>query len=419
MCATPKKIPLLRKNSRSFLLVCAALMVLSCIGLYYVTGAILQNEIEEELYSTENRVVHTLKNHGLLTSLPPVIELRRIDSLRPEYLKDTIIYDPSQDEMELFHELSTFQEINGIAYQITIRALVVETEDILLAVVTSYICVLFLAFLILYYFNKKRNQDLWSPFFNNLEVMKHFSLTSEHPINLRESEILEFTELNREVQTLTRKVRDDYQSLKQFTENISHEIQTPLAIIQAKIEHMMNGDGLNDQQFEHLSSVQKDLHRLTQLNKKLTLLTKIDNDQFQNVGLVSICDLVGETIENFRELSPIQIVFYRESEIIVEMDPHLASVLSSNLISNALKYSDKASEIQVYSRGMELAVCNPGSKALQNPEKLFGRYYKEARGQKSTGLGLAIVKRICDLYGFGISYSFVAQKHIFRIAFHP
>ncbi len=394
------------------------MMVLSCIGLYFVTRTILKNEIEEDLYSTENRVEQILKNHGILSSLPPVIEIRETDKIYPEYLKDTIIYDPSQDEMELFHELSTFQNINGLNYRITVRAMVVETEDILLAVVASYIGILILAFLILYYFNKSRNRNLWAPFFENLSVMKRFSLPSDFPIELKESEILEFSELNREIRTLTNKVRDDYRNLKQFTENISHEIQTPLAIIQAKVEHMMNGDGLDNQQFDHLASIQKDIHRLTNLNKKLTLLTKIDNKQFQNLEQVSIGSLVEEVVDNFRELSDAPIALKREGEPCLEMDVHLASVLCTNLIANALKHGGKKSGVQVTTGGKKLSVSNAGMEALPNPEKLFGRYYTGSRA-RGTGLGLALVQSICDLYGFLLSYRFEDNRHVFEVDFKP
>lgn len=321
--------------------------------------------------------------------------------------------------MELFHELSTFQNIHGTNYQITVRAMVVETEDILLAIVASYIVILILAFLILYYFNKRRNQNLWAPFFDNLSAMKRFSLSSEFPIELDDSEILEFNELNREVRTLTKKVRDDYRNLKQFTENISHEIQTPLAMIQAKVEHMMNGNGLNNQQFDHLSSIQKDIHRLTNLNKKLTLLTKIDNKQFQNVGQVSISDLVGEIVDNFRELSDTPIVFNREGDLCVEMDVHLASILCTNLVSNAVKHGGKAADIRVTTREMKLSVSNPGREALGNPQKLFGRYYKGSREINGTGLGLAIVKSICNLYEYHVTYGFQDHRHVFEVNFDP
>src|SRR5690606_4470272 len=172
-------------------------------------------------------------------SFPPITQLKKVQHIRPEILKDTIIYDPSQDEMEAFRELSTYKEINGQTYKITVRNLVVESEDILVAIVFSNITIFVLAFLFLFFFNTTKNIKLWNPFFTNLEQMKKFSLSSNEEIQLVDSDVLEFSELKDEILLLTSNVKNEYENLKQFTENVSHEMQTPLAIIQAKIDNII------------------------------------------------------------------------------------------------------------------------------------------------------------------------------------
>ena len=247
--------------------------------------------------------------------------------------------------------------------------------------------------------------------------MKKFSLSSEKSIELQESEILEFTELNAEITTLTDKVKSDYRNLKQYTEDVSHEMQTPLAIIQAKIDNIINGDSLNNIQFEHLTSIQKDIQRLTQLNKRITLLTKIENQQFINPERINLNQVVRKRIANFKEIYPFGIELIEKNEIVVKMDPYLADILSDNLLSNALKYNGENAAVQVHMVGSSISVSNKGEKKLLNPEKLFTRFYREISQVKSTGLGLAIVKKICDLNGFKASYHFKAGLHVFKIDF--
>jgi hypothetical protein len=249
--------------------------------------------------------------------------------------------------------------------------------------------------------------------------MKHFSLSGEASIKLVDSDIVEFSELNREVATLIERVRHDYRNLKQFTENVSHEIQTPLAIIQAKIENMMNVDNLNNPQFVHLASIQKDIQRLTQLNKKLTLLTKIENRQFQNGEIINIGEIVQETLDNFRELSSADIQLVQENDICIKTDLHLATALCTNLISNALKYNSQDAAIKIVLSGQMLRVSNQGEVMLKQPEKVFRRFYREDPGQRSTGLGLAIVKKICELYGYHLGYTFESRCHTFSVDFGP
>jgi len=377
----------------------------------------MQAAVEEELFSTEARIETALSENRPPYSLPPFVEILKVQTLEKQILKDTLIFDPSQNEMEEFRELSSFKDINGQNYKITVRNLVVESYDILIAVVVSYIIIIVLIFLVLYYFNRVWSKKLWSPFFENLEQMKKFSLSTETPMQLIDSDILEFSELSKEVMLLTNKVRADYKNLKQFTEDISHELQNPLSIIQAKIENIINGDGLNEIQFEHLTSIQKDIQRLAQMNKRLTLLTKIENNQFLKVEDVNIAKQMNKTIQNFQEISSTEIHIKDKKAVHVQMDPYLAEVLCNNLIANAIKYSLQDGEIEVRTFGKTLSISNQGSKALEHPEKLYFRFYRESETTKSTGLGLAIVNRICALYGFEINYQFRESHHIFSIMF--
>ena len=392
-------------------------MLVSTIVLFFYVRNLLRSEVEEELRSMEARIESSISEHRPLYQLPPVVEIETVSQLGIEKLKDTVIFDPSQNEMEEFRELSTYSNINGENYKITVRSLIVESEDILIAIVVSYLVIIVLVFLFLFYFNKARNKKLWYPFFKNLEEMKGFSLAFDRPIQLEESDILEFSELNTEIMTLTDKVRSDYKNLKQYTEDVSHEMQTPLAIIQAKIENIINGDNLSDMQFEHLTGIQKDIQRLTQMNRRLTLLTKIENQQFANPEVIDFTKVVKKRITNFNELFPDKINFERCNALKVKMDIYLAEILCDNLISNALKYSPKEEPIDILIIDKTVVVSNAGKGKLQHPEKLFARFYRETSNVKSTGLGLAIVRKICDLYGYKASYSFADHRHIFTIDF--
>lgn len=411
------KVRLIKKTSRTFLLTGLVLAVLSTIALYFYTKFQLENELEEVLYSTEARVENALKSGKTVGSLPPILEVSEVKILKDRILKDTVIYDPSQEEMELFREYSNYRKINGKNYQITIREMVVESEDFLLAIVLSNVIIFGLAFVFLFYFNTSRNLQLWHPFFKNLEQMKRFSLSSKAPLELVESDVLEFSELKNEITTLTNKVRADYENLKQFTEDVSHEMQTPLAIIQAKLDNIINSQEINEVQFEQITSIQKDIQKLKQLNKRITILTKIDNNQFVTVENVNLTEIINNKVESFKELKMSK-MFHASNEMLnVSMDPYLAEILINNLISNAIKYNNSEEVITIVSDKSSFVISNFGEKALEHPSKLFHRFYRESNETKSTGLGLAIVKKICDLYQFKVSYKFDKMHHIFSVNF--
>jgi signal transduction histidine kinase len=415
MAKTLKKTKLLRKTSKAFLRISFVLMVISTIALFFYVRNLLQEEVEEELRSMEARIESSISDMNAIYQLPPVVEVATVAELGMEKLKDTAIFDPSQNELEDFRELTTYSEIQGQNYRITVRVLIVESEDILMALIVSYLIIILLVFIFLFYMNKERNRRLWHPFFTNLEAMKGFSLVSEKPIELLDSDILEFCELKDEITTLTEKVRADYKNLKQYTEDLSHEMQTPLAIIQARIDNIINEDNLNDIQFEHLTSIQKDIKRLTQLNKRLTLLNKIENQQFSNSERLNFNQIIRNRIETFNEIYPCDFELIERGTLEVIMDSYLADVLIDNLLANAVKYRKKGTSIVVEIEKQKFSVANEGLQKLLNPEKLFSRFYRETPNKISSGLGLAIVKKICDLYDFMPDYDFRDGRHIFTI----
>lgn len=393
-------------------------MALSSVALFFYTQRLLKDEIEEELYSNKDRVQKLLLQDQSIKGIPPIMMVEKVAEQELLTLKDTLIYDPLQDEIELFRELSETKDIDGLHYRITVRAMVIDSEDILFAIVFTFVGIIFLAFIFLFYLNKSRNENLWQPFFQNLDRLKNFSLKSNKPLIFADSDILEFHELNREMESLTSKIQMDYRNLKQFTEDVSHEIQTPLAIMQAKIDTIINEDAITEEQFAQLSSLQLDIGRLKQLNKKLILLAKIDNDQFSTTETVSINEVLEESIANFKELASVEIKLLDHHIIEVEMDRSLARVLCNNLLSNAVKHSPDSHPIEVILDKLSVKIVNNGTTALNKPDRVFDRFYKESRNKDSTGLGLSIVKKICDLYGFSPSYRFLESKHIFQINFN-
>ena len=400
-------------------------MVISGVVLFFSIKILLESEIEEELYSNKNRVELILESDPEHQGIPPVIEVEKVNRDQQRILNDTLMYDPLQDEIELFRQLSQTKLINGQHYKITVRAMVIESENILVAIVSTFLIIILLAFLFLFYFNTNRNKKLWEPFFINLNKIKSFSIKERTDLNLIDSGIIEFDELNKELKALTAKVYSDYQNLKQFTEDISHEIQTPLAVMQAKIDTLVNATPINQEQYQQFTSLENDIRKLKNLNKRLILLAKIDNNQFVNDQIISLKQIFEEAIENMTELSSATFKLKSNADPLLRIDPTLAVVLCNNLLSNAIKHNYKDNEILVEIEVDNVQVLNQGKAPINHPEHIFNRFYRESRNKDSSGLGLSIVKKVCEQYGYLPSYMFKAPEtkasifgyHCFKIQF--
>ena len=416
-------ISLLKKIAQKQILFGLGIVLGIFVILYFLTRAYIVAEAKESLHHTSYRIEQLLIQDQKLSSLFPLYEIHHVAELQHDTIKNTLIFDILQNERELFKELNSYKTINGKNYHIVTRTLMAEYDDTLLTMLITFGIMIILVYFAQFIFNKNLNKTIWIPFFKNLEAIKSFSTKSDQPIQLEASNISEFSELNIEIEALTSKVATDYQNLKQFTENLSHEVQTPLAIIQAKIENLIDrSQDLDQDQLKTLHDIQINTKRLSKLNKGLILLTRIDNQQFNSVETISVNAIVVELLENLQDIlnhKQISVNLYSISEATILMDKILADILFSNLIGNAIKHTNLKGDIEIEVTANSFKVSNNGDREITASQQLFQRFYKENRQSNSLGLGLAIAKKICDYYNFEMNYAFSDLTHQFEIHFKP
>jgi signal transduction histidine kinase len=217
---------------------------------------------------------------------------------------------------------------------------------------------------------------------------------------------------------MTSKARRDYQSLKEFTENASHEMQTPLAIAKGKLELLQQNINLDENQSKLLDDSQKALTKLSRLGQALSLLAKIENQEFTTQTNIDFSTIVTHTISLFEELATlknIKLEYYLQPNIYVKMDTTLADVLVTNIIKNAIQHNIENGWIRVYLDQHKLEVINSGEELHLSPETLFLRFKKSNQSKGSLGLGLAIVKKICEVNQLQVQYNYNDQTHSVQI----
>lgn len=210
-----------------------------------------------------------------------------------------------------------------------------------------------------------------------------------------------------------------FEEQKVFIENASHELQTPLAITLNKLELLTDDPSLTEKQLVQLSEVKQSLMRMTHLNKSLLMLTRIENHQYKQAESISFQALTATIIEDLSDLiafKELKITVKEDSDFQVEMNKDLATVLVSNLLRNAIKYTEKGREIQVRLEENCFQVKNTAKDGVRlHSSKIFQRFHKGQQDASSTGLGLAIVKSIADSYQLQVKYSFEEKMHCFTL----
>lgn len=294
-----------------------------------------------------------------------------------------------------------------------------ESEDLVEAI-TFTLSIISVALLVTmltvnYIFSRRT----WKPFFRTVDALRTYDIEQHQAIVAEPTNIVEFRQLNEAIQKMTAKISADFRNLKTFTENASHEIQTPLAIIKAKLELLAQSERHNEEDMLAIQSMYDAASRLSKLNQALLLLTKIENQQFTQKEPVDLGKLLDRHIDNYSELIEARQVTLQTNigeGIIRQSNPALMDILFTNLLTNAIRHNQTGGSISVTLSAHQLIVSNTGAPLKDQPAELFERFRKGSHSD-SLGLGLSIVQKISDAEGLSVQYNYANGYHTISIEF--
>ena len=228
----------------------------------------------------------------------------------------------------------------------------------------------------------------------------------------------EFHLLNETLNGVVEKAQKDYFILKEFTENASHEMQTPLAILRSKFDLLIQSDDLTEAQSQTLQGSYDAIQSMKKLNQSLLLLAKIENQQFSGIVTIDIVQAIANKQKQFAEQwksNGIKVDVKAQPDTIAG-DPELIDILLNNLLSNATRHNIKDGFICISVANHTLRIDNSGEAKPLDAGKIFNRFYKTSNSGGQHGLGLSIVKQICEVSAYQCTYHFApANIHSFTI----
>ncbi len=331
-----------------------------------------------------------------------------------------IFFDALVPEWEPYRVLYTNVTIEQQHFVLMIQLNLVESEDLIKTIIQLYVCLLFVLLLVIFFITRFISNRIWKPFYNTLEKVKQFNIEQHSQPQFAVTKIREFEELNESLQRLIQSNLQSYASQKVFTQNAAHELQTPLAIFNSKLDLLLQDRSLTQSQSEILESLYGSASRLSRINKNLLLLAKIENKQFAEVTTFALNNLVAEVLPYFTEQAEqksLTIQQLNQAEIVLQANQGLTEIMVNNLFLNAIRYNIDNGSIQVILRDRELVISNTSLHLSLDTESLFKRFGQSSTDAHSSGLGLAIVKEICDRYGWQVHYRFINNRHLFVIRF--
>jgi signal transduction histidine kinase len=348
-----------------------------------------------------------------------LVELRKVEKPSLPHFNDTLIYNQKDRTYPPFRTYTFYYPNKRNVFQITIAKSLEET-DFLVERVMLIIGMIILIFIFsIYFLNRFLFNRIWYDFFETIEKLKAIDVDRLKDTQMNESYIEEFGILNTSLGKMFDKLSKDLYGLKEFSENMSHEIQTPLSIIKSNAEVLIQDESLSAEHFKNLSIIIDSCNRLIKISKSLLLITKIENKQFIEKQDIDIAPLVHEIMNHFEDyLSEKGITFENQlSKFLIRFNTGLAETLLVNLIKNSVRHNISGGIIRISCEGSLLILSNSGREADIDTKDIFNRFVKTPHKIESTGLGLAIVKKICDFNDLKISYSYQSSMHTITIDF--
>jgi signal transduction histidine kinase len=395
------------------------------IAFYYSLRIQVDRNVNQEMEKRKFSIIHQMEAAHSSAEQPlsrnEIVLVTPVEKATPDYYNDTLIYNKEEQRYQLFRQLGFNETVNNQLYYIRIFKSLEETDTLIIRIILTMTILVILLIITLLIVNRYSSRLVWGVFYDTVEKINRYDLNTHEDFTLQDSEVKEFADLNRVLKTMTDRIKNDYLNLKEYTENASHEIQTPLAIISSKLELLLQSGEMSEKQYKALTDAYEASIRLSKYNSTLILLAKIENKQFPESKQVSPEAILLALLENLDDLirsKKIEVVKKIAPDVTLQMNPYLAEMLIVNLVKNAVRHNVKGGKLIVEVEKNFMQISNTGLEQPVDENLLFKRFYKSSSSPESLGLGLAIVQKICSLYGFEVSYQFSEGLHCMKIGYN-
>ncbi len=292
-------------------------------------------------------------------------------------------------------------------------------EDILQGIALQFALIAFILCVAIVLMLRFISRRLWRPFDQTLQAMETFRLEDGTIPALPDSGIEEFARLNDVLSKLMTDNLNSYRIQKEFTENASHELQTPLAVIRSKLDLLLQQPGLTQEQAAIIQDLYHTSNRLSRLSRSLLLLAKMENNQFGSMERVDVVAVVKDLQPYLESLSG-ELALRQDFSVDtmpITANRALLESMTSNLVVNAVRHNRPGGEVILTVADGRLTVANTSDEPALDENLIFRRFYRPSEKTVGNGLGLSIVKAVCDYHGWKITYSYCEGKHMFTVIF--
>lgn len=412
----------LLQRSSLYQLALAVPMVIAGTAIGYVlVSSVVKKEVDEELEFQAKRIAREL--HGGKRDFPTSASsemLRVVPGVSVDsWFTDTMMPEPDDDGELMPWRIGRFPAAfaDGSPCTITVGRSLLETEDLVMGIAASMTVLLLLVVLANLLLNRWLSRKLWKPFHNTLSGLERFRMDAPSGNALPASDVDEFNAMNRTLNAMMEKMRADFSAQKRFTEQAAHELQTPLAVMQGKLDQLIQSPRMGEYEAATIEGLFQARERMGRTVTHMLLLARIGNQQFTPEAIdwsavfreqcAALQDLITDRGLTFS--------LQEDQKCGIRIHPMLAELIVANLLRNAVQHNILDGTIEVKIQASGFTVRNTGPDLSVDPTALFDRFAKGDPSSQSTGLGLSIVKEIADANGLLVRYDVLHGMHTIAV----
>ena len=318
-----------------------------------------------------------------------------------------------EDEDFDFRILNYSFEINNQHYMLEIGKNIQMINSLNKTMKNISITIILIVLVITIMFDVGINKYLLNPL-NKMIIRKLKTITNPETFDYSElrSSTSDFVYLNNALNELMHKVTTILKNQQKFTADVSHELFTPISIMQSKLENLLTSGNLPEQFATSVRDQQNHLNRLQQIIKALLLIARIENDQFSKNETINVRELVDEIILNIEDRAEMKNItihnLIHPNDALAHINKSLIYILLFNLVSNAIKYNKEGGWIRIASFETGNKFCievidNGIGISHDQISNIFNRFKRaDPTSGEGYGLGLSIVSSIVNFHNGSI-----------------
>lgn len=413
---------LLSKTTWVYLIFTFLAFFSSALFLTHETNKFIDKNMEHRFDKSEKRIKRAIQSGKSLDSIGRYGRIFPIPNQAADrtasIYRDTLIHNSEMDEIQRYRKKIMIIEVNGKSYRVVmIRSLddfIRLRDNIMGGLIPAF---LFLMVLILL-FNYLLSGYFFRPFNQILQLMKTYQVGQKTGIKKITTTTIEFKKMQDLFHQMVNRIESDYQHLKEYTENMAHEIQTPLAIIRNKVDNLLGDEKVMKHQAESVKIIYDETNLLSTLGNTLNLLTRIENGEYNRTVRISTRQVIEKHVTAIAELVELKGLVIQtdlSNDHTINIDPFLLDIMIKNLLRNAVSYGTNKGPITIQTESDCLQISNFGPPHAIPKRKLFERFYRARHSKSSLGLGLPLVYKICQLNGLKITYTYKEHQHVFSV----